>query len=182
MKKDERFLTDLYQKYYKLMELFAFDVVQDKGIAEDMVQESFIHLIPHAKKLRQMQQSVCVSYLRSTVRHTALNYAIKKEPQRVKNALLEEENLFDIVDESADIEGEVLKTITAEKMKDCIRQLPQVYQDVLNFKYLLELSDREIGDSLGISKNSVRQYLTRARRKALEIYNKTEGDNRDEKK
>ena len=182
MKKDERFLTDLYQKYYKLMELFAFDVVQDKGIAEDMVQESFIHLIPHAKKLHQMQQSVCVSYLRSTVRHTALNYAIKKEPQRVKNALLEEENLFDIVDESADIEGEVLKTITAEKMKDCIRQLPQVYQDVLNFKYLLELSDREIGDSLGISKNSVRQYLARARRKALEIYNKTEGGNRDEKK
>ena len=53
---------------------------------------------------------------------------------------------------------------------------------MLNFKYLLELSDREIGDSLGISKNSVRQYLTRARRKALEIYNKTEGDNRDEKK
>lgn len=55
MKKDEQFLTELYQKYYALMELFAFDVVQDKGIAEDMVQESFIHLIPHAKKLRQMQ-------------------------------------------------------------------------------------------------------------------------------
>ena len=111
-----------------------------------------------------------------------MNYAIKKEPQRVKNALLEEGKLYGIVDESTDIEGEVLKSITAEKMKDCIRQLPQVYQDVLNFKYLLELSDREIGDSLGISKNSVRQYLTRARRKALEIYNKTEGDNRDEKK
>ena len=111
-----------------------------------------------------------------------MNYAIKKEPQRVKNALLEEGELYGIVDESADIEGEVLKSITAEKMKDCIRQLPQVYQDVLNFKYLLELSDRKIGDSLGISKNSVRQYLTRARRKALEIYNKTEGDNRDEKK
>ena len=39
MKKDEQFLTELYQKYYALMELFAFDIVQDKGIAEDMVQE-----------------------------------------------------------------------------------------------------------------------------------------------
>lgn len=182
MKKNEQFLINLYKKYYPLMELFAFDIVQDKGIAEDMVQESFIRLIPHTKKLRQMQQSVCVSYLRSTVRHTALNYAIKKEPQRVKNAILGEESLFEIVDESADTEGEALKMVTAEKMKECIRQLPQVYRDVLNFKYLLELSDKEIGEYLGISKNSVRQYLTRARRKALEIYNKTEGDKRDEKK
>ena len=53
----------------------------------------------------------------------------------------------------------------------------RAYEDAL-----LELSDAEIGGCLGISKDSVRQYLTRARRKALEIYRRTEGDTGDEKR
>lgn len=185
MRKEEKFLADLYCDYHDLMQSFAMDIVQDKNIAEDMVQEAFIRLMPHVKKLRKMKKAVCIAYLRSTVRRTSLNYAAGKEPRRLRDALLQEEDpvkMEEIADRDADTEREVLKKITAEEMKDCIRQLPPAYQDTLNFKYLLELSDAEIGGCLGISKDSVRQYLTRARRKALEIYRRTEGDAGDEKR
>lgn len=185
MRKEEKFLADLYRDYHDLMQSFAMDIVQDKNIAEDMVQEAFIRLMPHVKKLRKMKKAVCIAYLRSTVRRTSLNYAAGKEPRRLRDALLQEEDpvkMEEIADRDADTEREVLKKITAEEMKDCIRQLPPVYQDILNFKYLLELSDAEIGGCLGISKDSVRQYLTRARRKALEIYRRTEGDEGNEKR
>lgn len=182
MRKEEQFLVDIYRHYYKLMQSFAMDIIPDKNIAEDMVQEAFLHVIPHTKKLMKMETPVCIAYLRSAVRRTALNYAIKKEPRRLKDALLSEgEDLLKIEDIDADTEKEALKKIMAEEMKDCIRKLPPPYQDVLNFKYLLELSDSEIGAALGISKNSVRQYLTRARRKAFQIYNEIKGDGNNDK-
>ncbi len=58
------------------------------------------------------------------------------------------------------------------ELGNAILKLSDKYKDVLYFKYILELHDREIADILNISPDSVRQYLTRARRKAKELIGK----------
>jgi len=42
----------------------------------------------------------------------------------------------------------------------------------LYFKYILEMHDREIADILNIAPASMRQYLTRVRRKAKDLMNR----------
>lgn len=170
-KTEEEFLTELYCQYYGLMKKYAINVVQDEKIAEDMIHEACIRLIGHMKKLKSMPEPVLVSYLRSTVRNVSINYIVRTDNQRMKAALRAEgEQLPDLPDEDAEVDRKVIAEITAEEIKECIKQLPQIYRDILNFKYFLEMSDREIGESLGISANSVRQYLTRARRQVFRIY------------
>ena len=170
-KTEEKFLTDMYCRYYGLMKMYAIKVVQDENIAEDMVHEACIRLIGHAGKLQQMTEPVLLSYLRTTVRRVSLNYIARTDNKRMAAALRAGAELpVELEGSSEDIADEIVAQITAAEIAKCIKQLPQIYQDLLDFKYFLEMSDREIGETLGISKNSVRQYLTRARRKVFSIY------------
>ena len=62
------------------------------------------------------------------------------------------------------IENELLKKYDIDKMVEALRLLPERMQELLEFKYFLEMPDNEIAELMGIKKNSVRQALTRARR------------------
>ena len=178
-KTKEKFLTDMYCRYYGLMKMYALKVVADENIAEDMVHEACIRLIGHVEKLQQMNEPVLVAYLRTTVRRVSLNYIARTDNKRMSAALRAEGELpIELEDGSVGVDDGVIEKITAAEVKDCIKQLPQVYQDLLYFKYFLEMSDSEIGGTLGISKNSVRQYLTRARRKVFSIYEGGKGNDR----
>lgn len=59
-----------------------------------------------------------------------------------------------------------------KEMENAILRLPDKQKDLLYFKYILEMHDRDIAEILKISSDSVRQYLTRARRKAKELLDK----------
>lgn len=62
-------------------------------------------------------------------------------------------------------------------MRDAILKLPEKEKELLYFKYILEMDNSELAEILGIALASVRQYLTRARRKAQELRNKEVGKN-----
>lgn len=61
-------------------------------------------------------------------------------------------------------------------LNDIISNLPQKQKDLLFFKYILEMSDEDIAEVFEIAPNSVRQYLTRARRNAKKLMEKEIGD------
>lgn len=171
--KEQDFLAVMYEKYYWLVRSYALKIVEDEKIAEDMIQEAFIRLIPEAEKLMQMKEPVYVSYLVTTVKRVSSDYVRRSANKRFKDSLsFSETEYLNLPDDLPDVAEFVVGNISAEKMKDAVRKLPQKYRDVLLFKYLLEMSDREIGKMLGISAGSVRQYLTRARRMALQNYEK----------
>ena len=170
-KEEEEFFVNLYRDYFAVMQRQAQKIVKDWNLAEDMVHETFIRLLGSVRKLMGMTRKALVSYLLVSVRRTSINYTVKKENAEMKQSLSYTEGEYTAaqgaplyIDEKQNL-AEVI-----EDVAEAILKLPQKYQDVLNFKYLLDMSDEEIGELLHISKNSVRQYLTRARRKALKAY------------
>ena len=76
---------------------------------------------------------------------------------------------FEYADEKTSIEEDVLNRITAEELQAAIMKLPEKQQHILEYKYFLGMTDREIGKLLGVRPNSVRDYLTRARKAAYQI-------------
>ena len=61
-----------------------------------------------------------------------------------------------------------------EHLQGAILGLPERYRLILEGKYILEMNDDEIAEQFSIKPTSVREYLTRARRKVYTILK--EGD------
>ena len=70
------------------------------------------------------------------------------------------------------IEEKIIYQEKIEVLVNAILKLPEKYKNLLYFKYVLEMDDREIAGILRIAPNRARQYLTRVRRKAKELMDK----------
>ncbi|SFR14632.1 RNA polymerase sigma factor, sigma-70 family [Desulfoscipio geothermicus DSM 3669] len=70
------------------------------------------------------------------------------------------------------IEDRIIHQEEIEEMGNAILRLSEKQKDLLYFKYILEMTDTEIAETFGIAPDSVRQYLTRARRAAKELMDK----------
>ena len=75
---------------------------------------------------------------------------------------------FEYIDEKASFEEGVLNRIAVEELRDAFLKLPD-QQHVLEYKYLLGMTDREIGRILGVRSSTVRSYLARARKAVYQI-------------
>ena len=58
-------------------------------------------------------------------------------------------------------------------LRNCARDTEK-YKSILEFKYILGLSDAEIGEKFGLSESGVRSCLLRARRKAYSVIKEAE--------
>ena len=80
------------------------------------------------------------------------------------------EHLIDsIPDTSATPEEYTLLREEHEELAEALQQLSERDRDLLCYKYNLELSDREIADIMNIPINNIREYLVRAKRRALKV-------------
>jgi RNA polymerase sigma-70 factor (ECF subfamily) len=62
-----------------------------------------------------------------------------------------------------DIEECLSHLAAIDELKAVLKKMPSKYGDVLEMRYFQDLNDREISDILGITPDSVRVYLSRAR-------------------
>ena len=174
---DRAFMEKLYINYYKLMYTVALSRVKNSEDAQDVIHDAIIRLIDKIPLLRQKDSCVLRSYIVSTIIRTSINFNIKST--RKKAVVVEKEVLESFKDEKISLEDVVLVAFTNEELVNGLKRLPQRERDLLRWKYFDDLSDEEIAYAMGIGKNSVRQYLTRARRCLLSILeDKNDGKSR----
>ncbi len=175
---DRTFMINLYLKYNKLMFVKAKEIVKDDYVAEDMVQETFAKLIEKIEKIRKIERCILPSYLVICIRRVCFNYLRKKQVREKYSAqsMDNEAFHFEYEDDKTNVEAEVLLKLDVSEVKKTFLKLPEKLQNVLEYKYLFEMTDEEIAKTLGINKNSVRTYLTRARR---EVYKRMKEDDND---
>ena len=169
---EREFITRIYLKYYKKMLDKAFFIVHNEAEAEEIVQEAFVKLIEHVQDLMRMDSIKVPVYVMVTVKNIAINHwnDAKKENERQTFVADDELDLW-LADEKALPEDVYIHTEELEKLAETLPLLPKKDRMVLEFKYILELSDEEIAKELHIKAHSVRSYLTRARRKAYAMIN-----------
>ncbi|MBQ6077875.1 MAG: sigma-70 family RNA polymerase sigma factor [Clostridia bacterium] len=159
---DRAIVADLFAKNYHRMKRTAMGILCDPTAAEDAVQDTFVRCIKHFDRLKALPEQARSLYLVTAVKNNALN----RRRQRGTQATVPLES-FDPVDQSAAVEERAIQSLSVAELKEAFKRLPESLKDVLRYKYLLELSDREIADALGVTKSTVRVYLVRARRAVL---------------
>ena len=164
---DREFMSALYINLYPLMKTTAYTIVKDTATAEDLAQDAIAKLIDKIDTLRSLDERRQASYVISTVTNISKNYYNKH--LGAKNIVLlgiDDDHADEVYDETESIERSFDVKEDYKDLGEAIKKLPEKDRALLYLKYNLEKSDQEIGEILNINKNSVREYLTRARRKA----------------
>lgn len=173
---DKEFMVHLYTKYENLLFYAAQKYISERGSVEDVVQESLVKLHEKIRTIKPMPEIVLASYIRSTVRNTAIN--ILKSAGYEEDRQISTENIIDVMDEHA-LSLDTLMQISRyrELLSKIWPELSKEEQFLLEGKYILGYSDRELSTELCCQPSSVRMKLTRARRHALSILASREGVN-----
>lgn len=161
---DRALLSDLFASNYHRMKRAAAEILREPNAAEDVVQDTFVRCIHRFDTLRSLPEAARAVYLLTATRRNALNRL--RSSGRHPSVPTED---VELPDKTASVEERAIRSLTVAEVKDAFTKLPDSLKDVLRYKYLLELSDREIAKALGISTSTVRVYLTRARRAVLEL-------------
>ena len=162
---DREFMERFYLEYNKLMRVTASKYIFSSHIADEIVHDTIVHFIENIQKLRSLEHCVLPGYIVISIRRRCYNYLKHRKIEQKYNTKFNDDLLGSAEHENYDsIEGELLKKYDIGKMVQCLRLLPERMQELLEFKYFLDMPDYEIADLMGIKKNSVRQALTRARR------------------
>ncbi len=155
---DRAFIEGLYTQYHRLMYAQAMRILNQSEAAEDAVSEALIALMKKISLLRAMECNKLRSYVVITVKHTAITMLNKG-----KRVQLPGDGTFDQIADANRTDDRLLAQAGVERIKDAIRTLPPREKDIMMMKYFRDMTEQEIGDTLGSRAGAVRVHRSRAR-------------------
>ena len=147
------FVASIYSEEAVTLVRLARLFTDDRAGAEDIVQEAFIRLFHATDRIRDPEKSV--SYLRSIV----LNLA-RDQNRRGLMSLRHQNAMLDRRTPEMP-EEEVARTESQVEVLDALNELSARQRACLILRFYMELSEREIAETLDISPNSVKTHCRR---------------------
>lgn len=167
---DRAFLLMVYSEYYDLMKRKARIIVKDEGIAEDMLQETILKLIPHVSMLRTLKKNLLVSYICKTINSVSIDYYRKHLRKESKSFFADESDLIlDIEDASPPPMDHYERIETYSELGQTVMKLSLKDQHILYYKYNLGYSDKKIAKLMGIEYGNLRVALLRAKNRLRKL-------------
>ncbi|RUT35876.1 sigma-70 family RNA polymerase sigma factor [Paenibacillus zeisoli] len=164
----------IYYDFYDLVYSIIVYIVKDHSAAEDIIQEAFLKVI--RKKPTFENEQKMKSWLKVVTRNTAINYLRKSKNYRNH---FDSDSVF-INIEPHNPEPSVEQTVETKMLEEAIisylDRLKPEYKLLIEYRWKLGLSYREIADELNTEENVVRQRLYRARESIKKMLNKEWGD------
>ncbi len=150
----------LYNTYGRMMYKTAFDILGDSHLSEDAVHESFVRIIKIIDRVEEENTERTKSFLVIISRNVSLDILRKRK---------KETEAEDIPDPSPGIDEIVINRDTLKRTAEAIRALDPKYRDVLLAVRVHNLSRMETAEMFGISEETVKKRLTRAKEKLKEV-------------
>lgn len=160
-------MDKFYETYRKFVYKEAWLYCKTIDEADELSQEAWVKLREKETVLKNLSLKQRFVYLSTTVRNTAISLS-RKQKETVPLEFAEQYgyNEPDLLIEALD------RKLSIEHFRAVWPGIPQPAKEILERKYVLLESDKEIAQSMRIAPNSVRMYLTRARKTALAFLSK----------
>ncbi len=157
---EQDMLVQIYNKYKNLMFSVANQILNDTYLAEDAVHNAFIKLSHNLHKIEDVDDYKTKGYVATIARNCAKNVYVKQH--KIKE--VEYDDAFSFKQNQIQSNHFTQEDEISEKIK----LLPQMYFEVLVYKYYYKHSGKEIATILGVSEGVVYKRLERAKQK-LEV-------------
>jgi RNA polymerase sigma-70 factor, ECF subfamily len=159
---DQQAMTDLFDRYGRMVYSVALRVLKDRGQAEDVMQDIFFQVWRTPGSFAEGRGSLG-AWLAVMARNRAIDALRRRKPC---------DSVDDVVLASrTDIASEIERNSLMEKVRTIMKDLPSEQQKSVELAFFEGLSHTEIaaqtGDPLGTVKTRIRSALVRIR-KAIE--------------
>lgn len=168
---DESAFTALVKKHQKRVHALAWRKVGDFHIAEELTQDTFLKVYQKLGTLKNPNQFAGWLYVITDRVCTA--WYRKQKPQMESLETISEEEIDGLSYRSYEDEQRENASVEYRRgyIKNLLEQLPESERTVVTLHYLGEMTCKAIGEFLGVSVNTVKSRLQRARNRLKEQEN-----------
>ncbi len=154
---------EIHDRYYGRVRKFILASVKDDSVADDLVQETFVRIQENLETLRDA--SKITSWIFRIAYHLCQDHFRTLKKTSAQDTI--PEGLIDLE------EIPVQKRLEQREMSRCVQDqvnlLPESQRSVLIFADVMDFSQQEIADVLGVSLEAVKVRLHRARKRLKAI-------------
>ena len=159
-------LFGIHDQYYHRVRKFILASVKNESVADDLVQETFIKIQENLDRVREPEK--ISSWIFRIAYHLCQDHF-----RGLKKSSSQEEIHDGLV---ALQESSAQKELEQGEMSRCVQDklslLPETQRSVIIFADIMDFSQQEIADILGLSVENVKVRLHRARKKLKAILEK----------
>ncbi len=168
---DESAFTALVKKYQKSVHALAWRKVGDFHTAEELTQDTFLKVYQKLATLKNPNQFA--GWLYVTANRVCIAWYRKQKPQMESLENTSEEEIDGSSYRSYEDEQRENASVEYRRgfIKNLLEQLPESERTVVTLHYLGEMTCKAIGEFLGVSQNTVKSRLQRARNRLKEQEN-----------
>lgn len=145
----------------------AYFVIQNEQMAEDIVQDTFLHMVQHIQSFDEDRPFG--PYLMRSVVNAALNIARQKDKQIALDAEDGDPGLDALLSQANSLENQVELTELRHTILTTIADLPARQRAVIVLRYYLEMSEAEMATALDAPPGTVKWWLHAARTRLREL-------------
>lgn len=154
---DEPSFALLVHRYSSRLFSLAYRFLNDRGEAEDAIQDVFI------KVYRALPKSKLDLPFKPWIYRITTNECLNRIKRRKDEVADTDEMMAGVPDSAPLPPDEVAEKELQELLMKAIRTLPDRYQPVVILRYTEGLSFREIGEVLGIPEGTAKTFFSRAK-------------------
>ncbi len=155
-KRDEKIFEQVFKNHFKNLHTYAFTIVKDETIAEEIVQNIFYKLWERPENL-SISGSIA-AYLYRAVYNESLNH-LKHMKVRGK---YHSHTIHQMKSQSDSATKKLMLKELEGKLHEALQELPQQCRTIFQLSRFEELKYREIADRLEISPKTVENQMGKA--------------------
>ncbi|MES2515887.1 MAG: RNA polymerase sigma-70 factor [Bacteroidota bacterium] len=148
--------TEIYQRYWASMYLFARKLLNDPIVAKDVIQEVLLYIWTNSENLKE--NTPIAPYLYTAIRNKALTYISR---QKLQDKYLDSLSAF-IKQGEYTADKNIREQELQEVIDKAIDALPKKMKQIFQLSKVEQLSNKEIATQLEISDKTVRNQLSTA--------------------
>jgi len=157
-RRDPNALAELYDRYGRLAYSLILRVVRDTGVAEDIVQETFLRVWNRVQGF-DAERGAIGPWLLAVARNRAIDY-LRSTTGRARNTLeletTEHPSLY------KDMEKDLLTADKARRVKAAMQKLSPNHRQVIELAYFEGLSQTEMAERMGQPLGTVKTWVRAA--------------------
>ena len=164
--RDRITLAEIYENYKNDMLRFALSITGNKEMAEDAVHDAFLSIIRYKNKIFALSNHEKRAMVIVITKCRSIDLLRKKK--RITDESIEDME-YSLETNDIPVEKQVILNDEYNTIKKLIASLDEASRVVLEMKYVLGMSYKEIGDELGITAKHVDTKIMRAKEKVRKL-------------
>jgi RNA polymerase sigma-70 factor (ECF subfamily) len=157
--RDPKAIAELYDRYGRLAYTLILRIVRDTGIAEDLVQETFLRVWNRAPGF-DAERGALGPWLLAVARNRAIDYLRSAGGRMARNSMemLETEH----PSQFGNFESDVLSQDTVRQIRGALERLTPNHRNVIELAYFEGLSQTEMAERMGQPLGTVKTWVRTA--------------------